>query len=371
MLNSTHQTRMPVQFFVELMESDFDDMTAPTIPPHCMSIPRVLLTPTRLALAGFETETSNRVVRTFVRTHGFQPTSFLRLQMTDEDGQPLFLQRDDKALIDSFRTKIHSGIYINGVNYEFLAYSSSQLKERSMWLVSPELDWTVSRIRESLGDFSKCTTPSKYAARIGQCFSTTFVGTFLQSHSNLRYRELDDIPSTIPDKLHSDGTGLIRREIMLELVKTVPNPPRDPTSVSALQIRDGGAKGVFTAWDFEDLPDSGRLQGFDVCLRYSMIKFVAAHGQLEICSLGKTSSYFLNRNVILLLSGLGVPDSVFIEMQQQMLRDLDDMLVDREKALYILPRLSVTVTTLRDIMCLMLQTGIEPSKDPFLLSCIC
>ena len=41
----------------------------------------------------------------------------------------------------------------------------------------------------------------------------------------------------------------------------------------------------------------------------------------------------LNRQVITLLSGLGIPDQVFLNLQERMLIDMADMLLDDEKAL--------------------------------------
>jgi RNA-dependent RNA polymerase len=341
-----------------------------TVPPHCMSIPRVLLTPTRLALVGFETEMSNRVVRKFVREHGFRSTSFMRLQVAEEDGQSLYIREESKKLIERLKTTISRGITINGSLYLFLAYSSSQLKECSMWFVCPRPGWSVPKIRQSLGDFSMCTTPSKYAARIGQCFSTTFAGSLLSNNRTLRYTIIDDIPSSHRDTLHSDGTGIIRRDLLVEIVRSAPNPPPDPFIISGIQIRDGGAKGVLTAYDSETPEIAALMSSYDVCLRRSMIKFKAEYEQIEICSLGKTAPYYLNRNVILLLVDMGVPQNVFISLQSKMIQDLDDMLVDGKKALYVLPRLSVTEAELRDVLCLMLQSEIEPSKEPFLISCL-
>ena len=41
----------------------------------------------------------------------------------------------------------------------------------------------------------------------------------------------------------------------------------------------------------------------------------------------------LNKQVITLLSGLGVPDHVFLNLQEEMVIDMADMLLDDEKAL--------------------------------------
>jgi hypothetical protein len=42
---------------------------------------------------------------------------------------------------------------------------------------------------------------------------------------------------------------------------------------------------------------------------------------------------YLNRQVITLMSGLGVPDSVFLSLQERMLFDLADMMIYEDKAM--------------------------------------
>ena len=149
--------------------------------------------------------------------------------------------------------------------------SSSQLKEQSMWLVCAERGWSVDSMRDKMGDFSMCESPSKYAARVGQCFSTTV--TISTSHrkrnDGLRVKDdLPDIPSSIESLVHSDGCGLIRHEVLLKSVlPLVPYAPRFKSDISAIQFRCGGAKGVLVGWDFDKLG----IRNHDVCLRPSQV----------------------------------------------------------------------------------------------------
>lgn len=54
---------------------------------------------------------------------------------------------------------------------------------------------------------------------------------------------------------------------------------------------------------------------------------------IHVCSFLLPGRLHLNRQVITLLSGLGIPDHVFLNLQERMLIDMADMLLDHEKAL--------------------------------------
>lgn len=237
---------------------------------------------------------SNRVIRKFIDEEGFPSESFLRLQIGDENGKKLFAFDLTDVVVNRIKRAIINGITINGTPYFFLAYSSSQLKEGSVWMVSPINNWTVTKMRASMGDFSCCKTASKYAARMGQCFSTTFQGTHgcdahVGSESFLRHFTVPDISSANKDVPHSDGNGLISKTQMQRLLRKMPNTSESIIqNTSIVQIRYGGAKGVLVAWDQRILTrvlHNGALWNTpcDVLLRNSMIKFDAKFRFLEVC----------------------------------------------------------------------------------------
>jgi hypothetical protein len=171
------RTRSPARLFLELHNAE--ELTEETadgtfVPSYCVQIPRLLLTPTRVSVIGFEVEMSNRVVRKFVEDAGFCPESFCRVSIGDENGDKLFASELSDDVSNRIEKTLLEGIEANGLRYQFLAYSSSQLKEASVWMVRVENRWTIPKMRAWMGDFSCCKTPSKYAARMGQCFSTTY-----------------------------------------------------------------------------------------------------------------------------------------------------------------------------------------------------
>lgn len=380
LLATQGKTKFPGQLFQKLAPRDPDSLPERHIPAHCFSVPRIHITPLKQRIVGFEVEMSNRVIRRFVEEESFCRESFLRLQVCDEDGRKLFHNDLSNSVVSKLKSTILSGVVLNGRRYMFLAFSSSQLKECSVWMVCPEGAWTIMRMRHSLGDFSMCKTPSKYAARVGQCFSTTVQGLSTEGGSlplssaetKFRVGTIDDIVSEYGCKVlcHSDGNGLIRREVMNHVVMQLPFGPSLADDVSIIQIRFGGAKGTLTAWDFGELGHSSSLAQFDVCLRPSMIKFKDVYKHLEVCSVGVHVPYYLNRNVIFLLGRHGVCDETFLQMQRTMLDELDGMLVDRDKALDVLPQLGGPDNTLKSILIRMMVSGISPAEDPFLYSCL-
>jgi len=377
MADVTWPTRFPAQSFHAFTMLDSDDQGdnkgqgAVVIPEYCTQIPRLLITPTRLAVVGFTVEMSNRVVRHFISNENFEPECFLRVTIGEENGSRLFSDELSFVLCARIEELLLKGVSLNGYHYRFLAYSSSQLKDYSLWMVDARGSWTVASIRDWMGDFSLCESPSKVAARMGQCFSTTVVASNA-STSSWSGKVKDDFPDVISvhdgkEMCHSDGTGLIKRSVLMSLITQLPLGPRDPSEVSIIQIRFGGAKGTLTAWDFAQLKLSCH---HDVLLRPSMVKFNSSYRQLEMISFGKQIPYYLNRNVILLLKAHGVQDEVFLGMQRRMLDSLDAMLLDSAKAMEMIPRLSGPDSSLSSALVHMLSCGLSPCNDPFLFSCL-
>jgi RNA-dependent RNA polymerase len=152
---------------------------------------------------------------------------------------------------------------------------------------------TVEKMRSDMGDFSGCKTPSKFAARIGQCFSTTIQGhrdaPDRESTSRLRHCVVEEVASAYENFPHSDGNGLISRVEMERLLQSLPNKNlRTIANTSVIQIRYGGAKGILVAWDSSVIREVSGSRGYfgqryDILLRKSMIKFDALFRFVEVC----------------------------------------------------------------------------------------
>ena len=96
----------------------------------------------------------------------------------------------------------------------------------------------------------------------------------------------------------------------LQVVKKIAKPFKP----SAFQIRFAGYKGVLAL--------DPSLPGKRAVFRPSMRKFESFHRRLEVLQTSRPQAVYLNHQVIMLLSNLGVPDEVFIQLQNDMLDKL-------------------------------------------------
>jgi hypothetical protein len=290
------------------------------IPSHCAMLRKVIITPTQIYIQTPTLETTNRVVRHFKD----QSDGFVRIQFMDEGFNRVGAAQaalTKEAIYNRIYNILKRGIQIGTKRYEFLAFSSSQLREQGCWFFAPTKNLTAADIRQWMGVFSHEKVVAKHAVRMGQCFSSTRPVYTLQPQ-DVQY---------IEDVIHnghtfSDGVGKISSSLAEEVairmdLKTVP---------SAFQFRLGGAKGVLTI--DKDL-DSKNVK---IQLRPSQIKFESQHLTLEVI---RTSTYipgFLNRQVITLLSSLGVKDEVFMQLMNDMLRDVNKLFQQSEEAIRVL-----------------------------------
>lgn len=129
---------------------------------------------------------------------------------------------------------------------------------------------------------------------------------------------MDDIWDEKGEYCFTDGCGVISSELARDVSKRLRLRPSDNVP-SAYQIRFGGAKGVLCCWD-SMLP---REKEFELKLRPSMVKFQSEHKAVEVVGYSKRLPLVLNRQIILLMSGLGIGDQVFLAMQRRTLRLLD------------------------------------------------
>ena len=316
------------------------------LPAGTCLVSRCVCTPFRVIVLPREQEVSNRVLRQ-VPSH-----QLIRVGFTDENLSQLGrgISLTDK-ICSRIATFMRSGVTVAGREFKFLAFSSSQLKEHSCWFLADGGGWTAQGVRDQMGDFSHIMIPGKYAARMGQCFSTTLVGSSAELGSDCR--------CSIPDVerngfVFSDGVGTISLDLALEVAE---KRNYDPLP-SALQIRLGGVKGVVTL--------DPRLSGRMLCTRPSMEKFSSVNCDLEICTTANSLPCFLNRQLITLLSTLGIPDLIFQRLQDDMLRGLDAMLYDSEAAISVLRRMGAPEGSAAAVALEMLEAGYRIDSEAYL-----
>nr|CAG8498711.1 9679_t:CDS:2 [Entrophospora candida] len=323
---------------------------AKQIPQHCVLMRKVVITPTTMYFLLPTMETSNRVIRHF---HDVKD-NFLRVQFIDEAGgkiRPSSGTNND-ALYNRVYLTLVNGINIGDRHYEFLAFSSSQLREHSCWFFAPTSDLIADDIREWMGDFKNIKNVAKYAARMGQCFSST------RPVVNLPVNDIREIPDIVRNGFtFSDGVGKISYNLSTKIaeileLKSVP---------SAFQFRLAGYKGV--------LCQSRYLRGNQIHVRPSQNKFESSHNVLEIIRGSCNITAYLNRQAITLLSTLGVADEVFVELKDNMVNELDKMLKNDNTAISVLMA-NIDEYGVSRIMADMVKAGFLDRKDPYLVNLI-
>ncbi|KAF3788205.1 RNA-dependent RNA polymerase 6 [Nymphaea thermarum] len=334
-----------------------------------VEVRRLVITPTKAYCLPPEVELSNRVLRKYRNI----ADRFIRVTFMDEGKQLLNssalncniapILKKMSAMPSLSRTTIfrrakrivQNGFTLCGRHYSFLAFSSNQLRGRSAWFFAEDKRMTAESIRTWMGKFNNKNV-AKCAARMGQCFSSTYA-TVPVPFSEVNFK-LPDIERNGYN--FSDGIGTISPELAVEVVSKLQLTGEQP---SAFQIRYAGCKGMVVRW-----PNLG--DKFKLSLRPSMNKFESRHNILEIVAWTRFQPGFLNREIITLLSSLGVSDDAFMRLQELMVFKLDEMLKNADTAFEVL---TTSCCDLESTAAIMLSAGFDPQFEPHLksmLSCI-
>ncbi|XP_062171708.1 RNA-dependent RNA polymerase 1-like [Alnus glutinosa] len=319
---------------------------------------RVQITPSKVYFCGPEINVSNHVLRHFSE----DIDNFLRVSFVDEELDKMFstdLSPRTSSANEDRRTGIYkrilsilrNGIVIAGKKFETLAFSSSQLRDNSIWMFASRDGLTAADIREWMGNFSSIKNVAKYAARLGQSFGSSKETLSVGRH------EMEIIPDIKVERagveyVFSDGIGKISAQFARKVALKCGCKGTRP---SAFQIRYGGYKGVVAV----DPTSSMKLS-----LRKSMSKYESGNTKLNVLAFSKFQPCYLNRQLISLLSTLGVNDHVFETKQREAMEQLDAILTDPLKAQEALDMMSPGENT--NILKEMLMCGYKPDAEPFL-----
>ncbi|KAM1520582.1 hypothetical protein ACFX10_010942 [Malus domestica] len=322
---------------------------------------RVQVTPSKVYFCGPEVNLSNRVLRKYPQ----DIDNFLRVSFVDEDLGKIrsedlcsHLRTSNTSAEEERRTRVYerifstlrNGIVIGDKKFEFLAYSSSQLRERSVWMFASRSELCAQDIRNWMGDFRGIRNVAKYGARLGQAFSSS------RETFNVDRDEIELIPDVKIERsgvkyCFSDGIG----KISAEFAERVARKCGRSSTPSAFQIRIGGYKGIVAV--------DPTLEK-NLALRESMCKYQSNNTALDVLKWSKYQPCFLNRQLITLLSTLGVPDHVFQRKQRQALNQLEGVLTDPSRAKEALKTIFQGEVT--DVLKEMLSCGYKPDAEPFL-----
>ncbi|BGP17973.1 hypothetical protein JCM10213v2_006021 [Rhodosporidiobolus nylandii] len=307
---------------------------------YCRSI---IFTPSRtIKVVGRVLEKSNSVIRKYYHPVDYHSESqyFLRVHFRDEDELALPANSGEAwhRLIDASVASVHKrGLRFAGRTYEFLAYSSSGLRERVVWFMAPwQVDQggelktiTAADVRRDLGDFEKVSRqPAKLGSRYAQAFTASSATIYLHPH---QIKAVPDISVLDKDGKeitnHTDGAGTMSVELRDEVWKSLLGSgfrrDKDAAPPSVFQLRLGGCKGIIVVDRY--------LKGSQVCLRPSQDKYKAfgddeetgARYCLNVAdAFTRPGSLRLNRPLISALNDLGVSTETFLNYQAMAVKDI-------------------------------------------------
>lgn len=246
-----------------------------------------------------------------------------------------------------------NGLSIGDRHYEFLAFGNSQFREHGAYFIAPLPHFSAQRIRDWMGMFKDIKGVALYASRLGQCFSTTRA----ISGSKVEIQTIKDVKL---DKFcFTDGVGKISA-FLAQLAASELGIDQSTTGApSVFQFRLGGCKGVLAV-----SPDA-RMR--EIHIRPSQYKFPAKHEGLEIIRWSQFAASSLNRQLILILSALGVPDSTFVRKLKTQLSNLERAMNEEKVALALLQK-DIDANQMTLTIAGMILDGFFASREPFLTS---
>ncbi|KAJ5428334.1 RNA-dependent RNA polymerase eukaryotic-type [Penicillium cf. griseofulvum] len=332
----------------------FKGVTDSKIPNYCCFMHTARVTPTTIYYNTPTVDISNRVVREWANKSA--PGRFLRVRFTDERTEGRInasLGDSNDELYTRVKRTLANGITIGDRHYEFLAFGNSQFREHGAYFFAPDAGVSAATIRAWMGQFNHIRNVAKYAARLGQCFSTTraFTGSSVQT------APCDDVVRN--GFTFSDGVGKISKFLaqMVTSQHKIKTLAGDPPS--AFQFRLGGAKGMLVVSP-DPLPQ-------EVHLRPSQQKFETNKAGLEIIRWSQFSLATLNRQLILVLSALDIPDQVFHKKLNSMLGGFHRAMCNDLKAIQLLQKyIDPNQTTLT--LAQMVSDGFRQQEEPFVIT---
>ena len=325
------------------------------IPTNCILMQSATVTATTLRVHPRNVEISNRIIRQYQH----YADHFLRIHFEDDEyrGNSRIYATTSSKMSEPFvriKRALLKGINVGGRHFEFLAWGNSQLREHGAFFFAPVTGGiNASRIVAAAGEFNHETIIAKRAARLGQCFSTT---TTISGRIDrvTRHDLIDDIERNGYN--FSDGCGKISPLLAAQVAMQLKIPGDVP---SVFQFRLGGCKGVLAV-----APD---LKGRSLEVRRSQYKFPSNSEALEVIRHSEYWSAYLNRQLILVLSALEIPDKTFLDMQQNEINALRNAMDDDTAAVEALyDRVDPNRATL--VLADMVQDGFRRCQEPFVMS---
>jgi len=331
---------------------------------------RLMVTPTYTIFAPYTEDQGNRILREYLDN----PMDGLRLvfKMDDFDDARF----NNVLLIEHIKITLSRGIKLYNKHFEFYNYSQSQFRTLGCWFVlNPE------KVLKKCGDFSNIKIVAKYGARIGQTLTSTLktieipgeCNSYTNDVKNENYFDPKAKRNLKAEKVYdfSDGVGTISYDLAEKIAQAL-----DLNKVpAAFQARYMGCKGVWTVIfnstinkikgnNYEKIINrlnENKIEFFNqILIRDSQKKFEMTPAQLEqkkffeVCNYSKFIKCYLNRQIILLLSSIGINESVFMRK----LKVYNDSLARDDFVLSL-----IQIEDWNRIFSKMIKSGINMSND--------
>ena len=287
--------------FAQYESEGLDEVLKPSKNEILMRVQRCVITPTYILFTPYVLDQGNRILRNFVKSINYSILCTFKMDSLEE------ARWNNKFLMEYIKFILSKGFYIGEKNFRFFNYSQSQFRNMSCWLLT-EPEKVISKI----GDFSKIKQLSKYAARISQTLTTTIKTIKIPRDKIVN---IPDIKSEDDKYTFSDGVG----RISYTLSKQISEYLKLDYVPSCFQGRFLGCKGVWTTmWN----DNTGQIY-----CRDSQIKFHVEMEDLnyfELCDYSRYIQSYLNRQIIILLSALGIKDEKFRKKLEEYKNRLND-----------------------------------------------
>ncbi|KAF1765131.1 hypothetical protein GCK72_005083 [Caenorhabditis remanei] len=294
-------------------ESLQDVGLAKPLPKNCVSVAKVIVSPSRVLLMAPEVMMVNRIVRRFGPDYAlrcvFRDDNLGRLAIRDFSVNNI--DHMSNVVTEAIYNTLKSGIKIADRVYSFLGWSNSQMRDQGCYLYAPRVDpitgavtGTVEDIRIWMGDFRDAVSVPKMMSRMGQCFTQAQPTVKLQRHHWIVEPDMEGGPDN--KFCFSDGCGRISYKLAGHISKIL-----DLKAIPAcFQVRFKGFKGILvidpTIDDIMNMPK--------VIFRKSQQKFGEGGGDLqdeylEVVKYAMPSPVCLNRPFITILDQVSAKQS--------------------------------------------------------------
>ena len=324
------------------------------VPSYCMHIRTAIVTPTTVYFSSPTLEISNRVLRQYRELSD----RFLRIRFEDERPHGKIYASQEEQQNEVFtrvKRTMTNGIVIGDRHYEFLAFGNSQFRENGAFFFAPTQYLSAAKIRKWMGDFQGIRVVAKYAARLGQCFSTT------RAIHGVRPFIVETVDFETADGKYSfsDGCGMISPFLAYMAANETGALLPNSEAPSVMQYRLGGAKGVLAKWSL--------AKQQEIHMRPSQFKFNAACEGLEVIRWSQFAAAHLNRQFITVLSARGIPNRIFIKKLDDQLASLAEAMVNESVALNMLQK-EVDPNQMTLTLASMILDGFQAAQEPFTMS---